>query len=202
MSDRFPVQVNIGGPVTLDLLKDIVGIAQNEGFGRNWEWMSSEEILLKHTLQVLHEGNGKIEYLDFNCNELAYEAEKPLTDFLIDKGIPYEAMTGPRYEYAASMHWWRPGMKHLGTWSHFDGDTRTVTISLEQLIKWKKRKRGLADVIKFLEAIPPPMPPFELIDWKPELVAEEKQEVVVVTPSEGAGQLTTMGSVEKPVDTP
>jgi len=201
MADRFPTRVNIGGPVTIEQLKEIVSEASGCGLGHEWERCYSETILWEKTMRIIDEAKGRMSELEFSDHEVAYEGEGPLADRLIKMGIPFNVDTGARYEYGATMSWWRPGMGDKDSWEHWDGDGGgSITISLHALKEWKKRKKGLTDVIKFLEKIPPDLPEFVLTDWVSPSKPPEPDDV---KPKDGGNETApTTGGASNSVDTP
>lgn len=154
MSDRFPTEIEIGGPLTKAQLRQIAELTGQVGMSCNWEQNYEPDWIEQKLMAQLAEDS---EFLEVNDHEISHEFEQDLTDYLIEQGIPWNKRVTARYEYDADLTWWRPGMKRPEQWCMMDHDCNSVQVSLELLKKWRKQRKGLAWVIKQLEKVAPKM---------------------------------------------
>lgn len=154
MSDRFHTEIEIGGPVTSAQLKTIASLTAQVGMSCAWEDIIDDVWIEQHLLRQMEEND---QYFTVNAHELSPDFEQDLTDFLIENGIPWNKRVSAKYEYDSELTWWRPGMKRAETWTYLDPDAQTVHVSVDRLKKWRKQRKTLTWIIKYLEGIPPKM---------------------------------------------
>lgn len=154
MSDRFPTEVEIGGPLTKAQLRQIAELAGQCSLSCNWEQNYDPDWIEKRLMAQLEADE---QFLELNDHDISHEYEQELTDYLIEQGIPWNKRVTARYEYDADLTWWRPGMKRPEQWCMMDHDCNSVQVSLELLKKWRKQRKGLDWAIKQLEKVAPKM---------------------------------------------
>lgn len=158
MADRFPIRYEIGGKLTRAVLDELIAHLLDIQLTREYGGCDDGATLFKEVERV----NGKTSLRVCN-NELAPYMTEQLDLFLIAHKLPFVKRTDARFEYNGEIHWWRPGMKHLGCWEFTNTEAQAILISLDALKKALKKRKSLRAVIAQMEMVAPDPGPITLL---------------------------------------
>lgn len=159
MGDRFHTEIEIGGPITREQLKEIAGHAAACGLSVDWEQVYEEGWILDRLEQQIKQGSPCLSLSD---PEVSHEFESTLTEYLLLEGIPWNKKVDPKYEYDGEITWWRKGMKAHKTW--MTNTDAIAVVTAETLRTWLAKRKTLKWVVEHLSKIPPPLPRIVLKD--------------------------------------
>ena len=101
---------------------------------------------------------GKPVSLTVMNNEVSGGNTDPLDNFCIKHNLSFDKRVDGKYEYNGEIHWWKPGLTNVQTWYDTDKEGKRIMIGIEKLEKMQAQGKSLADVLKRLRRIAPPVP--------------------------------------------
>lgn len=151
--DRFSVEYTIGGRIKAPLVPKLIKAIQNVGLGIEWDEGYGDDDLLMAIKQCC-----KHVALSIMNNEVSGGNTDELDAFCIKHNLSFDKRVDGKYEYNGEIHWWKPGLFNIQSWFDTDKEGKRIMIGLETLEKNLKQGKTLAQVVKRLHRVAPPIP--------------------------------------------
>jgi len=161
MADRFPAQIEIGGPITPDHLQDLFTLARDENCTFNFdESITPFATFLDHIR--------KHQTLTLTDAEACYGTMEEIEQFCREHRLTFVRHSDGRYEWNAELAWWSP---QTGEGSCPSDQNRRVLIAVTDIARSLKKgspARKVARLTKLLaKDTPPTVPPLVVTGGRP-----------------------------------
>lgn len=157
MSEYFPVEFHIGGPIKRSLLPELVAICCTDDLFLSWD--DTDSLNVDKVIQRIEEDHELILLGKVNWGDTP-----ELNEFCVKNQLPFTKNTASVYEYGSDIAWWHPGMSDVESWSPADPDGKFAHMALRQLRKEHTAGKTLQDVIQQLERVAPELPATSVVD--------------------------------------
>jgi len=157
MSDRYSVEIEIGGNCPKARLKELAELLEHMGWYREWS-DDTDKVSLMDELKLPEKGFAAFTQHDANISH-----QDELMDMLEDIKLPYVFRVHGSLVYDGSIIWWCPGF--TSRWEMTaDVNAQWVVVTQAWLLGRQKVGCTLSDVIEYLQQCPPKLPPFKIVD--------------------------------------
>jgi hypothetical protein len=160
MSDCFPAQIEIGGPVPRTLVPALLEHIDNEGLRWNW---SEDEVRATTAEELIEElRQHETDVLRVGHDEASYGAFDDLEAFLFKHNIAFDRQTDGKYDYDGHLVRFRDGMRepheslatHNGLPVIWVEDLRPI----QELLQQGNHEEAQQQLDQLLDPVPPLLP--------------------------------------------
>lgn len=159
MREHYDVELKIGGEFDKTRLNCLIVEAITRGLFVGWDDQGSPNALEAAILKAAEEYPGMPVSL---TGSLDYRDMEGVMDYCQANLIPFVCNQSTCNEYDSERIIWMPGWTARRVWSCLNDGATVVHISLDELRRYRKRRKGLVDVIKMLEQYEIQIPAFRM----------------------------------------
>ena len=160
MADRMAAEIQIGGIIQRADLEAFHAACCGQGVGLAWDEAMPDE--LADFIREIPADEPVI----LRDNEARYGELDELEEFCREHHLSYRRHSDAKYEWAAQIVWWTPGMEDLGhTESDNDGAVLLPAAEISAALQGGSDAEKLAKVAAALaQHVPADIPPLTIID--------------------------------------
>jgi len=164
MSDRFPAEITIGGPIPRWLLDELAGMIASEGVSIDWQYVLDQPAVRT----AIEAAASKSETIRFTDDEACYGQFEELENWLTSHGIDFDRHGDARYEYDGENAYGRGRKRPVIVNADQSGKDMVSAEEVRKILASQSPPDRKLTRITKLTAVPPALTPIVLTDRRKE----------------------------------